>query len=234
MKLKLPAFFLVYFIVMSTVLAVTVASSRVVTTMAESRPVDRQNIIVIDAGHGGMDGGATSCNGIPESEINLSIAIRLNDLMHLLGFETIMIRTTDTSVHTEGSTIASKKISDLKERTRIVNDTSGALLLSIHQNTFSDSQYWGGQVFYRNDNISKQLAEQVQSALVENLNPGSHRKAKKADKVYLMEHIQKPGILIECGFLSNPKEEYLLRSKAYQNHLCCVIAATVSNFLSDT
>jgi len=234
MKLKLPTYIAIYVMVMSITLGITVTGSHVVTTMAESRPVDRHAVIVIDAGHGGMDGGATSCGGILESEINLSIAMRLNDLMHLLGFETVMIRTTDTSIHTEGSTIASKKISDLKERSRIVNDTPGGLLLSIHQNTFSDSQYWGGQVFYSNDTVSRQLAEQVQHALIENLNPGSKRKAKKADKVYLMEHIQQPGILIECGFISNPKEEYLLRSKEYQTKLCCVIATTVGNFLWDT
>lgn len=234
MKMKLSLYCLIYLLVMSAVLGITVTGSHVVTTMAESRPVTRQNIIIIDAGHGGFDGGATSCSGILESEINLDIALRLNDLMHLLGFETVMIRTTDTAINTQGNTIASRKISDIRERTRIVNDTKGALLLSIHQNTFSDSQYRGGQVFYGNDIESRQLAERIQSAFVENLNPGSNRKAKKADKVYLMEHIQKPGILIECGFISNPQEEYLLRSKEYQNKLCCVIATTVSNFLADT
>lgn len=232
MKMKL--YCVIYLLVMSAVLGITVTGSHVVTTMAENRPVDRQNIIIIDAGHGGFDGGATSCSGILESEINLDIALRLNDLMHLLGFETVMIRTTDTAIHTQGNTIASRKISDIRERTRIVNDTKGALLLSIHQNTFSDSQYRGGQVFYGNDIESRQLAERIQSAFVENLNPGSNRKAKKADKVYLMEHIQKPGILIECGFISNPTEESLLRSKKYQSQICCVIATTVSNFLADT
>lgn len=234
MKMKLPAFFVFYFVVMAAFLGITVAGSKAVTVMAENKPIERNHTIIIDAGHGGIDGGATSCTGVLESELNLSIALRLNDLMHLLGYETVMIRTTDVSVYTEGNTIASQKVSDLKERVRIVNSTENGLLLSIHQNTFSDGRYSGGQIFYSNDAQSKLLAQKIQENLVAALNPGSNRKAKQASGVYLMEHIERTGILIECGFLSNPQEEAKLRSQEYQNDLCCVIAATVSNFLANT
>lgn len=208
--------------------------NRAVTVMAESQPIERETCIVIDAGHGGIDGGATSCTGRLESAYNLEISMRLNDLFHLLGYDTRMIRTTDTSVYTKGETIAQQKVSDLKERVRIVNETENALLLSIHQNNFSDGRYSGAQVFYAQTEESEALAKLLQTALVESLNPGSNRKSKKSDGVYLMEHIDRTGVLVECGFLSNPEEEARLRDPEYQRKLCCVIAATVSSFLSNT
>ena len=180
------------------------------------------------------DGGATSCTGLVESTYNLDISLRLNDLLHLLGHDTQMTRTTDISIYTKGGTIAQKKASDLKERVRIVNETENALLISIHQNNFSDSRYSGAQVFYAGTEGSAALAKQLQSALVAALNPGSSRKSKIGDGIYLMEHIDCPGVLIECGFLSNAAEEARLRNAEYQKKLCCVIAATVSEYLSNT
>lgn len=208
--------------------------NRAVTVIAENRPIVREHCIVIDAGHGGLDGGATSCTGKLESSFNLEISLRLNDLFHLLGYDTCMIRSTDTSVYTKGESIAQKKVSDLKERVRIVNETENALLLSIHQNNFSDGKYSGAQVFYGAGEGSAILAKAMQDAFVSTLNPGSKRQSKKCDGVYLMEHIDCTGVLIECGFLSNAEEEARLRSPEYQRRLCCVIAATVSGFLSNT
>lgn len=209
-------------------------ADRAVTTIAEKLPVPREHCIVLDAGHGGLDGGAVSCTGKLESSFNLEIALRLNDLFHLLGYDTRMIRTTDTSVYTSGETIAQKKVSDLKERVRIINETENALLLSIHQNNFSDGKYSGAQVFYSSREGSQALAEALQSAFVATVNPGSNRRCKEASGIYIMEHIRCPGVLIECGFLSNAPEESLLRSPEYQQKLCCVIAATVTGFLSNT
>lgn len=202
------------------------------TTAVQTNPVQREHTIVVDAGHGGIDGGATSCTGVLESALNLEISLRLNDLLQLLGMETVMIRTTDTSVYTEGNTIAAQKVSDLKERVRIVAETENAILVSIHQNTFSDSRYGGAQVFYAATQGSRELAHLLQSSLSETVNPGSNRKWKKADGVYLMEHIDATGVLIECGFLSNPEEEAKLRSEDYQKKLCCVIASVLSQQLS--
>ena len=223
-----------YIFIAGLFLAGTILGSRAVTTLAEMRPLPRQHTIVIDPGHGGEDGGATSCTGILESRFNLEIALRLNDLLHLLGYDTVMIRTTDTSVYTQGATIAQKKVSDLKERVRIVNEQENALLVSIHQNFFADSQYSGAQVFYAATDGSDALAKQLQAALVSTLNPGSSRKSKQASGIYLMEHIESTGILVECGFLSNPREEALLRTPDYQKRLCCAIAAVVSQYLSNT
>jgi len=210
------------------------AGSDAVTAISQNLPPEREHTVIIDPGHGGIDGGATSCTGVLESAINLEIALRLNDLVRFLGYETVMIRTTDTSIYTEGNTIAAQKISDLKERVRIVNDASRGVLVSIHQNTFSDSRYGGAQVFYANTDGSKDLANAIQTAFVGALNHGSKRTCKKSTGIYLMEHIRATGVLIECGFLSNPTEEAKLRSRDYQQKLCIVISASLSEYLSNT
>lgn len=208
--------------------------SKAVTVFAGNQPPEGECCVIIDPGHGGEDGGATSCTGKPESAFNLEIALRLNDLLHFLGHDTKLLRSTDTSIYTKGETIAQKKISDLKERVRMVNETENALLISIHQNHFPDSRYSGAQVFYAETEGSEHLARQMQDALVKALNPNSRRKSKKSSGVYVMEHIQHTGVLVECGFLSNPEEEKKLQDPEYQKKLCCVIAATVSGFLSNT
>lgn len=231
MKKRKPMIFF-YIMVAAFMLAAAQFGSRAVTVIAENAPVRRGHCIVIDPGHGGEDGGATSCSGRLESGYNLEISLRLRDLFHLLGYDTSMIRTSDTSIYTKGDTIAQKKMSDLKERVRIVNETPNALLLSIHQNQFSDPRYAGAQVFYPQTSGSNLLAKQMQEALVAALNPGSNRKSKPCKGVYVMEHVQCPGVLVECGFLSNPAEEAKLRDGDYQKKLCCVIAATVSRFLT--
>lgn len=221
----------VYLLVLIVFLLLAAGGSRAVTVLSANAPVTDRKTVVIDAGHGGVDGGATSCTGVLESQFNLEIALKLNDLMHFLGIDTVMIRDTDCSVYTQGETIAQKKISDLKERVRIVNSADNALLISIHQNQFSDSKYSGAQVFYAPTEGSHAFATKLQSSLIGTLNPGSRRQIKKADGVYLMQHINCTGVLIECGFLSNPQEEYLLRDSAYQQKLCSVIACATSNYL---
>lgn len=219
-----PAYALVIVIFLLT----GIIGDKAITVLAQSSPIVRGNIFVIDAGHGGIDGGATSCTGVPESQLNLEIALRLNDLMRLLGHETVMIRSTDKSVYTSGNTIAAQKVSDLKQRVKIVNSIDHGVLISIHQNIFPDGRYSGAQVFYARDDKSREVAAELQTALVSNLNPCSQRKSKRADGIYLMEHITQPGVLIECGFLSNIDEEAKIRSKEYQQKLCVVIAATLS------
>lgn len=222
----------VYCLTVAGLLAAVMGGSRAVSVIAQEIPIRRGRCIVIDAGHGGEDGGAISCTGRLESGINLEIALRLRDLMHLLGYETKMIRTTDVSVYTTGTTIAQKKVSDLKNRVQMVNETENALLLSIHQNQFSESRYSGAQVFYAATEGSEALAKRLQSAFAASVNTGSHREAKASSGVYLMERIDCTGVLIECGFLSNPQEEALLLSPEYQKKLCCVIASSVSSFLA--
>lgn len=208
--------------------------SNAVTAIVETMPFYDRTVIVIDAGHGGIDGGATSCTGILESHTNLDIAMRLNDLVHLLGYETKMIRITDTSIYTEGNTIAAQKVSDLKNRVRIVNETDNSYLVSIHQNTFSNEKYSGAQVFYCENRESNALAKRMQAALIDALHPDVKRTAKLSKGIYLMEHIEKCGILIECGFISNPEEAVKLNDPTYQKKLCCVIGGILTQHISNT
>ena len=223
---------LFYCAVVSLFLFGTLLGNKTVETISEMMPMERLHRIVIDAGHGGVDGGAVSCSGKNESSFNLQIALRLNDLMHLMGYDTVMIRSTDTSVYTSGQTIVQKKVSDLKQRVTIVNRTQNAVLVSIHQNTFPESQYSGAQVFYSKSSGSEELAKLLQEELVACLNPGSSRKAKQGSGIYLLDKTTAPGVLVECGFLSNPQEEQALRTPEYQKKICCVISAAVARFLA--
>ncbi len=205
-----------------------------VEVVLEATPLERKHTIVIDPGHGGEDGGASSCTGVLESEINLQIGLKLRDLMQLLGHRVVMIRTTDVSIYTKGETLSQKKMSDLKQRVKIVSETPNAILISIHQNTYSQEKYSGAQVFYADTEGSQKLAKELQQAFSATINPGSSRNIKKSQGIYLMEHVQAPAVLIECGFISNIREEALLRDDTYQSQLCAVIGATVSQYLSNT
>ena len=191
--------------------------------------------IVIDPGHGGEDGGATGVAGTRESDLNLAVSLRLQALLRLFGHEPVMVRTTDTAVYSAGAgTISEKKVSDIHNRVRLVNDTPGALLVSIHQNFFTQGQYSGAQVFYADDAYSRELAQQLQAQLRASLDPGNRREAKgAAGTVYLMNHIQTPGILVECGFLSNAAEESRLNTPAYQTRLAMTMAAVLLQNLED-
>lgn len=222
---------LVYLTVVSFFLAATWWGSRAVTVISQEIPLERDHTIVIDAGHGGEDGGAVSCTGVKESSINLEISLKLRDLLHLLGFRTRMIRTGDISVYTSGSNLAQKKVSDLKERVRIIAETENPVLVSIHQNKFSDPRYSGAQVFYHGAEESGVLAKNLQARFCDTLNPGSERQSKRADGVYLMEHAACTAVLVECGFLSNPREEALLRTPGHQRKIACVIASELANHL---
>lgn len=226
--------FVFYFLTVSSVLFVCFGGNYAVSVFSENLPIEWNHCIIIDPGHGGEDGGATSYTGILESQFNLEISQRLNDLLQLLGYQTRMIRSSDISVYTKGETIAQKKVSDLQERVRMANETHNGLLLSIHQNKFSDGKYSGTQVFYSKTDGSQELAKKLQNNFISTINKGSKRQCKKSTGVYLMDHIRCTGILIECGFLSNFEEEAKLRSKEYQQKLCCVIGATVAEYLSNT
>lgn len=219
-------------IVLAITILISVAINHAAYQVNQLTPVRTGPTVIIDAGHGMPDGGTTSCTGMLESDLNLEISSRLNDLFHFLGIHTFMTRTDRNSIYTEGNSISQKKISDIRNRVNIVNSTDYAVLLSIHQNHFYDSRYSGAQIFYANNEKSKKLAELMQSEFVSKLNPGNQRKAKKASGVYLMEHIKCTGILIECGFLSNQTEESLLRSSDYQKKLCAVIATSCVSYMN--
>ena len=182
--------------------------------------------VILDAGHGGEDGGAVSLTGVPESRINLEIVLKLRDILALCGTDPVVLREEDVSLHDQGaSTLREKKRSDLQNRVEAVEAAEGAALISIHQNTYPSPQYRGAQVFYAPTDGSQALAEGFQAAIQAELQPDNGRRAKKIpDSVYLMNHITCPAVLVECGFLTNPQEEALLREEGYQRQLAAVLA----------
>ena len=182
--------------------------------------------LVIDAGHGGEDGGAVSLSGASESEINLAIARRLDLLMGFCGVNTQMLRSEDVSLHSpDAQTLRQKKVSDLHNRVDAVNRAGECVLLSIHQNSFPQQAYHGAQVFYAPTEGSRLLGEHTQEVLRTALDPGNERAAAQiSDTVYLMNHISCPAILVECGCLSNPAEDRLLQTPDYQLRVAVSLA----------
>ena len=194
---------------------------------------ERTRTVVIDAGHGGEDGGAVSAAGLRESTVNLAISLRVRDLLAFCGIETRMIRETDRSVYDDGcGSVMEKKVSDLKNRVKAVNETPNAVLLSIHQNHFSEPKYHGAQVFFSASKGSTALAEIMQDCLRVTLEPENRRMCKPAASVYLMQHIDCPGILVECWFLSNPAEAERLAAEAYQKQLSAAICGGMIRWLT--
>ena len=167
--------------------------------------------LILDAGHGGEDGGAVSITGMPESQINLAIVKKMDAILGFYGECPILTRDSDRSLHDEGAvTLREKKVSDLKRRTEIVNETEGGVLISIHQNSFQSPKYQGTQVFYGNVYGSQELALHIQEAIRRTIQPDNSREVKEiAENVYLMNHIECPAVLVECGFLTNPEEAVL-------------------------
>lgn len=180
---------------------------------------------ILDPGHGGGDGGATSVTGVLESGLNLDIALKTELLMRFLGFVPVMTRETDISIHDpDKKTLYDQKQSDIRNRVKLVNQTPNGVLISIHQNLFEQSQYSGAQVFHNGDPLNKAFAEAAQDLLRSKLDPGNNRLPQKAD-FYLLKYAEKPAILVECGFLSNPEEEALLRAPLYQRKLAMTLTA---------
>lgn len=189
--------------------------------------------VVIDAGHGGEDGGAVSPAGNVESGVNLAIARRLDMIMGLYGVNVHMLRTEDVSLHDPSAvTLREKKVSDLHNRVDAIEATPNATLISIHQNTYNgSSKYHGAQVFYTNGDLSLPFAQHTQETLRLALDPENIRQAARIpDTVYLMNHISCRAILVECGFLSNPAEDALLQTGGYQTKVAAALAGAYLSY----
>ena len=218
----------VYLYVAAFFLGLAALGRQSVETVSGLAPISGSSVLVIDAGHGGEDGGTTGAAGTAEDEVNLSIAKRLEAMLTLMGYQTRMTRTDSGSLATEGETIRARKQSDLRNRVALANKYQNSILVSIHQNHFPDPKYDGAQVFFTDS--AESLANAMQASLTAALSPQSRRTAKKASGIYLMEHITCPGLLIECGFLSNPAEEQKLLSAQYQKHLAAVMATVLAKY----
>ncbi len=193
-----------------------------------------ETTVIIDPGHGGEDGGATGVTGTLEKGINLSISRKLQAILEFYGQNTVMTRDEDESIHDRGDSVRGRKVSDIKNRVKLVNKAENPILLSVHLNFFPQESCRGAQVFYSaNNGDSKVLAESVQGMLKSGMNDGNNRSAKKAEKsIYLLNHVECPAVLTECGFLSNYNEESLLVTEEYQTKLAACIAAGYLQFIS--
>lgn len=182
--------------------------------------------LILDAGHGGEDGGASTPAGQKESDINLAIVLKARALMTFLGVEPQLTRQTDISLHSSGAeTIRQKKVSDLKNRVALVEGTPNAMLISVHQNYFTDPRYDGTQVFFNGGEVGRPWGEGAQEQFRQVLDLSNDRKAKPMpDGIYLFEHISCPAILVECGFLSNGEEAALLVTDTYQKKVALGLA----------
>ncbi len=184
-----------------------------------------ERLIVIDAGHGGEDGGAVAPDGTVESGINLAVSKRLDALLSFLGRQTLMTRREDVSLHSpEAETLRQKKVSDLKNRVAFINALENAVLISVHQNSLpSDSSVRGAQAFYAKTEGSDALAKAVQAALNTAVNERAKNEKAIYPGVYLMENVDHTAILVECGFLSNDAESKLLTQEEHQTKLALTI-----------
>lgn len=195
-------------------------------------------IIVIDAGHGGIDGGAVAPDGTTEKDINLDVAKRLEALCRVSGIECVMTRTDDHML-TDESLKSHRKMHDLKNRLGVVKQISesgsSAVLVSIHMNNFSSSEYSGLQVWYSpNNENSAQLATYVQSYARTYLDRDNTREIKRATSaIYLLDRADVPAILIECGFLSNSEELARLKTDEYRTELAVSIFASVCGWMGN-
>ena len=192
--------------------------------------------IIVDAGHGGEDGGAVALDGTCEKDINLDIALSLDKILRFYGYNVIMTRTIDTMTCDNGfKTQREKKISDIRNRFKIIDENPDAIFVSVHQNKFSDYTQSGAQVFYSANNLkSKNLADAIQNSFKANLQNNNKRLTKKSGTdIYLLYHSKIPSVLVECGFLSNSNDLNLLKSEKYRQMTAFIIADGILKYSSN-
>lgn len=198
-----------------------------------TKPVLKQTVI-IDAGHGGDDGGAIGIDGTVEKDINLDIALKLEKLLKFYGFDVIMTRTEDIMTCDDGlDSLRKRKVSDIHNRFDVLEKNPDAVFISIHQNKFEDNSQHGTQVFYSgNNDESKLLAESIQNSIVSVLQPDNSRVVKKSGSgIYLLYHAKLPAVLVECGFISNPAEVKKLNDENYRMKIAILIADGLIKYL---
>lgn len=204
-------------------------------TSAQENEKKTMPLIIIDAGHGGEDGGTQSSSGIIEKDINLSISKKIENIFTLYGFDTLMIRSVDKLIYNEDcTTVREKKVSDIHNRMRILEQHPDSIFLSIHQNHFDQSKYSGAQVFYSKNNPESQIiAECIQSTVISNLQHENTRAVKPSGtEIYLLYHAKSPAVMVECGFLSNGAEAQLLNDDEYQTKMSVAIVQGVLTYLN--
>lgn len=206
--------------------------SREAALYTSGKMTEKKNItVVIDSGHGGMDPGKIAADGTLEKDINLAIALKLQTYLEAADIRTIMTRTSDIGLYEESA--ANKKVQDMKNRIALMEEHHADLVVSIHQNSYSDSSVHGAQVFYYTTSAaSKKLAETLQDVLIADVDPDNHRAAKANDSYYLLKKTSCPIVIVECGFLSNPTEAEKLKSDGYQDQLAWALHMGILEYIN--
>ncbi len=190
---------------------------------ADNQPLPQTDpdILIIDAGHGGMDGGAVGTTGILEKDINLQVSKFLKEIAEKNGKKVVMTREEDTSLHTTDSAkVRDQKRSDLENRRQMLANNSNGIFISIHMNKYESPSVKGAQTFYANNDASRTLANKIQNSLITGIADGNKRVAKPApSNLYIFKGCNSTAVVVECGFLSCPEEEKLLSTEEYQRKL---------------
>ncbi|MEW9095643.1 MAG: N-acetylmuramoyl-L-alanine amidase CwlD [Clostridiaceae bacterium] len=191
-----------------------------------------ERIILIDPGHGGIDGGAVSPSGTIEKDINLSISLMLKEELQKHGYKVIMTREEDKGLNGEKGTVREKKIEDLNNRCKMKKESNCSMFISVHLNMFPQSKYYGAQVWYSNNDNSKKLASLIQSNFKKHLDETNNRMEKPANNDYkILRGVDEvPSVIVECGFLSNYEEEKKLKDSNYQLKIAQIIANSVNEY----
>ncbi|EGT0695038.1 TPA: N-acetylmuramoyl-L-alanine amidase CwlD [Clostridium perfringens] len=193
---------------------------------------ENNKVIVIDPGHGGIDGGAKSENGVIEKDINLSISLKTKAALESKGYKVIMTRSEDVGLYTEGKKVREKKIEDLGNRVKIKKENKCDAFISIHQNMFPQKNCKGAQVWSANNEPSQKLGKIIQQKFKEEVDQNNKREAKVAKKEYkiLNDGYEGASVIVECGFLSNPEECELLGKEDYQNKIANTLANAIDEY----
>lgn len=192
----------------------------------------KDKVILVDPGHGGIDGGAVSKSGIMEKDINLRIGLKLRDKLINEGYKVIMTREEDKGLYEDEGRIRKKKIEDLNNRCKIKDESNCDMFISIHLNAFPESKYYGAQVWYSRNRDSQKLARIIQENLKNDLDSSNNRKEKAALDSYkvLRNNDDMPSVLVECGFLSNVVEEQKLSNEEYQSKIAESITKSIKSY----
>lgn len=218
---------LILFLLM-TALLLNKKLAGMVSGVAKQEP--KEKVVVIDAGHGAEDPGKVGVNGVLEKDINLEVAKLLRDYLTAEGIQVVMTREDDQGLYP--SDAGNKKLEDMRKRVEKINDTKPDLVVSVHQNSYSDADIWGAQVFYyTHSKDGKDAAETIQE-VIKALNEENKRQAKANDTYYMLKKTEVPTVIVECGFLSHPEEADLLATKEYQKKVAEVIGNGVIKWLA--
>lgn len=212
----------------------SLASNNLLNTQTTSSTPISNHTIILDAGHGNPDGGATGYDGSVESDLNLDIVLKLQNLLESSNCTVILTRSDENGIYeADSNTIREKKVSDMKNRVEIANNSNAEMFVSIHMNKLEQSQYSGWQTFYKNqDDDSKKIAENIQISLNNFLKKQNSRTIKSISGIYLTKNVKIPLVLVECGFLSNAEENKLLQTDSYQNELAWSIYIGLMDYLN--